>query len=685
MNYDVSKLSREQLIQISIRTADYLRARLQTLEDNFQSYSENYTDEALALLHSYHPFADAVKMMYESNEFDRLDTNGLREMAKLSLRISKAYRLLVFTPDDQKEYDETIAQFKKDVYAEANKRLQKNKTELVYYRKTLLCELGNKEGEHLKPVYEYFNLASEYWYNDEVIKTDTRKKIGNPQSRIYRNTQILEEMQNLIKTYPLVEFLQHYRYDYDCNTLKQGINDLCDRIGEAQKKVQERLDKEKYPIWELTPVIAGLFANNEFYTEERQEYICDWVSEQERIDELVDVFKNAIPVALSILAFFMPAGIALIVQIINTAAGAAATIEDIQQATNTKELVYSQYNVSYEAEKVLTEANLSQAEFNLAMAVFSGVFVVADFADTIKLAKKLGIGDQVMRLFAKGTATKEEIHELVQITKTNIVASNLNNLEDFFSNSSKSVKEVFDSIPAERLSKLTNLPKSKLNYFNELNDENLIKVLKSEKCEEIIDSFSYIKKRKDIDRIIKGVDNIDTLPKLLKEPLPERIAGKIPEKYEARFKAGFAKKSYDDKNKILSEIEELYDKYGRAKTMQDHHWIEQSRIKDTARYPFLQQPPMRTNLLTDDSNLSLIVGHNGGHTSFYNEELLDKQLKELRNYLRKNFGPNYMANPEQIADIVNIKIDKIIKNLKESVDGKKILNGTTAYVIDFVD
>lgn len=66
--------------------------------------------------------------------------------------------------------------------------------------------------------------------------------------------------------------------------------------------------------------------------------------------------------------------------------------------------------------------------------------------------------------------------------------------------------------------------------------------------------------------------------------------------------------------------------------MQEHHWIEQLRIRNTGKYPFLGSPPMKEDLLRSDKNLSLIVGHNGGHKKAYND-LLDNKLDYIVDFL----------------------------------------------------
>lgn len=241
-----------------------------------------------------------------------------------------------------------------------------------------------------------------------------------------------------------------------------------------------------------------------------------------------------------------------------------------------------------------------------------------------------------------------------------------------------SIEKITSKLPVEKVDRITSVPKMYINY---LNDDNLIKILESDKYEEVIDSFKNIKKKKHINRIVGETEDINDLPEILNEPIPEMVVDKIPAKYEARFKAGFARKTDKEKDDIIEAIEDLYNNHGgKAKTMQDHHWIEQSRIKDKRRYPFLQHPPMRRNLLKDDSNLSLIVGHNGGHLNKYNEEL-DRALAEVLDNIKNNFGEDYMifANNDNFKNFLEGEINKVINRMKMNYSKISVNN---VFVID---
>ncbi len=400
MTRDVTVLNRTQKVQLIHLTMQGLQSKIYYLYENYNSYHENYSEQALQLYNVYNKYESAVQNLLVTEEMNKLDDAGLSQMASLSLEVSELYKLGVRTPDDQKEYEATIAQFKKDVYDEALKRLSDNKKETDNLETDLLAEAKSKGGKNLTPVYEYYNLQKQIDKNQYNI--DYAEMMGNSDdySKYYAINKDLRYKAKVIKeNTPL---LSHLPYE---ETIVKDIKKLCSKIRKAQNNVEIQLTKGKYPIWELNPVIAYIFETNEFYTPEKQEYIFDWIQEQERIDQLVDVFKNAIPITLSIMCFFMPGGASiamLILQGANALAGAAAAYDDIRDAKSQKDMAYSQYPVSEEAQKIIDDADLSAIERNYAMAILSGAFVVLDFVECVKIARKLGIGDEVMKYFAQG-------------------------------------------------------------------------------------------------------------------------------------------------------------------------------------------------------------------------------------------------------------------------------------------
>lgn len=113
--------------------------------------------------------------------------------------------------------------------------------------------------------------------------------------------------------------------------------------------------------------------------------------------------------------------------------------------------------------------------------------------------------------------------------------------------------------------------------------------------------------------------------------------------------------------------------------MQEHHWIEQSRIKDRETYPFLSCPPMNEDLLKSDKNLSLIVGHNGGHKKEYND-LLDEKLKGISKdlkleCLKRNISLNELMQDDNMKKLINDNVKKIITEMQDVVKkDHKIMN-----------
>lgn len=122
--------------------------------------------------------------------------------------------------------------------------------------------------------------------------------------------------------------------------------------------------------------------------------------------------------------------------------------------------------------------------------------------------------------------------------------------------------------------------------------------------------------------------------------------------------------------------------------MQEHHWIEQSRIRDTKTYPFLRCPPMEEDLLKSDKNLSLIVGHNGGHKETYNK-LLDKRLDFIKDRLnslckKRKVSIEALMQDNNVKSWINEEIEKTIVVLQDAVkkDHKIMNNVEKMFVLD---
>ena len=154
----------------------------------------------------------------------------------------------------------------------------------------------------------------------------------------------------------------------------------------------------------------------------------------------------------------------------------------------------------------------------------------------------------------------------------------------------------------------------------------------------------------------------------------------IPSKYRDRAQKLLSNMPEKQRQEVTEYIGELYRKYGDPrKTMQEHHWIEQSRIRNTEKYPFLGSPPMDEDLLKSKTNLSLIVGHNGGHKKEYND-LLDEKLKGISKdlkleCLKRNISLNELMQDDNMKKLVNDNVKRIITEMQDAVKkDHKIMN-----------
>ena len=153
--------------------------------------------------------------------------------------------------------------------------------------------------------------------------------------------------------------------------------------------------------------------------------ILDWISIQERTDKLVDAFKNAIPMALSVMCFFVPGGVGvslLVLQAMNTVAGVAAAIDDIVDAVESRDMAYSHFNITDEQKKLVKDCNVSEVDRNLLMVVISSLFVIADVKACMRIMRELCYYDNIakvlLRFSGKNGAkllkilSKEEVQKL---------------------------------------------------------------------------------------------------------------------------------------------------------------------------------------------------------------------------------------------------------------------------------
>ena len=161
---------------------------------------------------------------------------------------------------------------------------------------------------------------------------------------------------------------------------------------------------------------------------------------------------------------------------------------------------------------------------------------------------------------------------------------------------------------------------------------------------------------------LKSSDSFSDISKQLKKM--------VPDKYVERASKAINVMPEKEQKEVLDFIEKLYNDFGPKKTMQDHHWIEKSRI-GKKKYQFLKNPPMKINLYDDKKNLSLIVGHNGSHKNTYNL-LLDKKLDEIKTVLddlciENNIKIDRLLNDREVIEMINSQVFEIILEMQNAV------------------
>ena len=207
----------------------------------------------------------------------------------------------------------------------------------------------------------------------------------------------------------------------------------------------------------------------------------------------------------------------------------------------------------------------------------------------------------------------------------------------------------------ENLRKASDLVTSKIDEFGE-------KIFGNGKKNINIDTYG----KREIKSVeISALKNSDTFSDISKQ-----LKKMVPDKYVERASKAINVMPEKEQKEVLDFIEKLYNDFGPKKTMQDHHWIEKSRI-GKKKYQFLKNPPMKINLYDDKKNLSLIVGHNGSHKNTYNL-LLDKKLDEIKTVLddlciENNIKIDRLLNDREVIEMINSQVFEIILEMQNAV------------------
>lgn len=207
----------------------------------------------------------------------------------------------------------------------------------------------------------------------------------------------------------------------------------------------------------------------------------------------------------------------------------------------------------------------------------------------------------------------------------------------------------------ENLRKASDFVTSKIDEFGE-------KVFGNGKKNINIDTYG----KKEIKSVeISALKNSDSFSDISKQ-----LKKMVPDKYVERESKAINVMPEKEQKEVLDFIEKLYNDFGPKKTMQDHHWIEKSRI-GKKKYQFLKNPPMKINLYDDKKNLSLIVGHNGSHKNTYNL-LLDKKLDEIKTVLddlciENNIKIDRLLNDREVIEMINSQVFEIILEMQNAV------------------
>ena len=702
------RLEKEQMMDVITRTALGLEAKLLLLQDSYNIYHKNYSPEALELYSGFSNYSDAVHRMMASGQLGRLPPELLKKFMEYSLVVSDKLHLGVRTPDGQKRFAESIEYFKVDLYNLAKNRLEVNRVDLKTYRSTLLGEIGNVKGKNLGPVYRYYELCDQNRaLTEKYGAEDMMYSERHHNAFLAQLGPIEEEKRRLLRTNPIISQISQTA---DQKRLRKDIEKLCDKIWNAQEKVLRKLENQTYPIWELTPLIDEILGSDGYRNNMKlQADILDWISIQERTDKLVDAFKNAIPMALSVMCFFVPGGVGvslLVLQAMNTVAGVAAAIDDIVDAVEARDMAYSHFNITDEQKKLVKDCNVSEVDRNLLMVVISSLFVIADVKACMRIMRELCYYDNIakvlLRFSGKNGAkllkilSKEEVQKLAHACEK-INPKLFNRVADLPENEIKRLVK-YPDIDAV-LKKIDKLPKrSEIkadDIFEELialrkKSEDIIKeagyshldVVTSQKNNEMVKKLQEsIPDDKLIENIREGRDaGNKSLEKILNELdkskvmrgvriTRDNLKDFIPDVSSHKSSQIInAIRNRSDSQDVIDYMQELFDKYGRVEqVMQEHHWIKQEYITNGG-YPFLKY-----DLLKDERNLSTIIGHVGCHKKTYNK-FLEKELKNIKDYWKISSGD---------IDGTNDLVLNLIEDLSNKVKrDNNFMNNKKLYILN---
>lgn len=558
-----------------------------------------------------------------------LNEKGLVELLIKCRSLSKLYNLKVKIPEGELgiQFD-LIYWFKTSMKQSALARLSMNEQELPKLREHLIDE-ANKffdgKGSDFDAIFQAKKKNDEL--SDEMFNTIEMQKLEfknvDEYNKLRKKYQDLKQEQaNLHKDFPLIDFIQD-RSRGKRSLLIKDIDEAINKIAKAQANVRSKIIDGSFPVWQMTPVVLDVLSTQGLTPAQIGE-IQKWIASQKKWDTITDILSFAIPVALAIGCFFISGGTSLTLLAIRTSAQVASAainvasgVNEFNEANMQSDMIYAQ---TLGGQKIV-EGTKSEADRARIMGFINLIMSAADIVDAVKAAKLLGkyeafdavTQSRLLKLGKKGvsvvdTLTPEQIAALSRIKNSDEVMESLaRNIDD------KGIKNL-SSLPPDRIDEA-------LRFKPESVDDSIQWLNKTENP---IDEIEIISRSKNIDNRIEKAKSI------------------IPPVYYSRAQSSIRKMPKEDQIEVLDYMDELFNEYKSAdRVMQDHHWIAQSKV-DILRYPFLKSPPA-IDLIHDQRNLNLIVGHVGVHCKTY-FSLVDKELSILAKTLsdaKKNGNNSY--------------------------------------------
>ena len=400
-----------------------------------------------------------------SGEYDRLSSEGIRDLLLKLRELSQKFCLKVEIPEDVSVIAENVIEkFISELTQLSLNILEKNKTELTKKYNELLTQTSDINLKNQTPTdlelsilkareYKIAKRNADYASNELMNMASSSGSGASYDEKEYAHyQQIYNEnsatMNYIKRTFPLVTFLNGKE---DKKSVEQQLGKAYNEINKALDSLIKRIHEGTYPIWHFDTLAEQLL---EKYAAKEKQVIQEELNKMKKKEELTDLLLTIGPMVLSVAVFLIPGGASFILlglraglQVANAAVGVMSAVNDVQDAIINKEEAYASLKISPELRQLMTKENcdIKDAKFQYVVALVSSGFVVFDVMDAVdafNLIKKCGQLDDATRAVLK--------------------------------QSKRFGEKVFKSLDVPQIKKLAKLPYNQFQFISDLPTEELI-------------------------------------------------------------------------------------------------------------------------------------------------------------------------------------------------------------------